>query len=169
MDTFAPGVWVRLDGDDEVSLARRMGTTWDVLDRVLPAAKPTKAYLATRLGNHVTSTLFQAGRDEIYNGGTWFCVGEKSNELPADQLQVPPPAASSTTYTHTPTHPPNHPPTHLRTHSPTRPHARAPPSLLLNPQCCSDHATTPPGPVNRRAHSAAGQQPPTEVTWNLGC
>ena len=60
VDTFAPGVWVRLDGDDEMSLARRMGTTWVVLDRVLPAAKPSKFYLATRLGNHVTSTLFQA-------------------------------------------------------------------------------------------------------------
>ena len=37
---------MRLDGDDEASLARRMGTTWDVLDRVLPAAKPSRFYLA---------------------------------------------------------------------------------------------------------------------------
>ena len=35
-EEMASKEWVRLDGDCEASLAQRMGTTWEVLNKVLP-------------------------------------------------------------------------------------------------------------------------------------
>ena len=102
IDKMAPNQWVRRDGDGEASLAQRMGTTWEVLNKVLPGSSP-RSYLSNRLGKYVSRTLIQAERHEKYNHGTWFCVQEKADGSPADQLGVNPNPTLTLTLTLTPT------------------------------------------------------------------